>query len=252
MKNIGLILLIALSLIQHNCSIKQQKLDGLWFYTHTSGNEYEENIEISPASFLNLQKDGSYTRDFGTFDYGNWTRKDTVLVLNSINGKIFEFSIRTLFENELKLRSGKGTIINFENQPDKFPSVDADPFSVNNNHWRIPAKHKETEIEIKNRLKNHFRFNEMYIKWAINYQFTTLDIGSTPSPLKIYGNGFALKDYNELPVAWKSYFFDEEDCKKANAIIKDIFDNKDIAWAKTENRFKMFVSAFQQLQQFLK
>lgn len=252
MKKIGLLFTIAFSVIQFNCNSKEQKPDGLWFYTHTSGNEYETNIEISPSSFLNLQKNGAYTRDFGTFDYGNWERNDTVLILKSKNGKTFEFLIKTIIQNELKLRSGIGTFINFEKQPSEFPSIDVDPFTINNNQWRIPAKNKESEIEIKNRLKNHFRFNEMYLKWALNYQFTTLDVGSTPSPLKIYGNGFALKEYKELPVAWKSYFFDEEDCRKANALIKDIFDTKDIVWTKTDNRFKMFVSAFQQLQQLLK
>ncbi len=103
-----------------------------------------------------------------------------------------------------------------------------------------------------NRLRNHFRFNEIYLKWALDNHFTTLDVGSTPSLLKVYSNGFALRNYEELPAAWRSYFYDEEDCKKANEIIKDLFDNHDIAWAKTDNRFIMFVSAYQQLQQLLK
>jgi hypothetical protein len=55
-----------------------------------------------------------------------------------------------------------------------------------------------------------------------------------------------------MPAAWKSYFFDEEDCKKASAIIKDIFERHQISWPITENKFKMFMSAFQQLQQQIK
>ena len=35
-------------------------------------------------------------------------------------------------------------------------------------------------------------------------------------------------------------------------MIRDIFQHKTIAWAQTDNKFKMFLSAFQQLQTLLR
>jgi hypothetical protein len=113
----------------------------------------------------------------------------------------------------------------------------------------VPAAKKETEQELRNRLKNHFRFHEIYFKWALDAKLNSIDVRSTPSPIKIYGNGFALKNFDELPASWHSYFYDDEDCQKANDMIKDIFEKEEIAWAQTENKYKMFISAFQQLEQ---
>jgi len=147
------------------------------------------------------------------------------------------------------LISAEGTILSFEKQPAKFSSPADNPFSAENNQWRIPAVKKENDQDLRRRLKNHFRFHEAYFKWALDAKLQSIDVRSTPSLIKIYGNGFALKNFEELPASWRSYFYDEGDCQKANNMIKDIFEKRDIAWALTDNRYKMFISAFQQLGQ---
>ena len=251
-KTLGYIVFFIILFIQAGCLLKQKGIDRLWFYTYTSVPAKEEDNEITPASFLYLQKDGSYTRDFGQFEYGKWKRKDSLLLLINNKGVVIGFPIKLMAGNELDLLSENGSVLNFESQPDRSSSATDDPFTIENNQWRIPATKKENEQELKNRLKNHCRFHEVYFKWALDNNLATVDVRSTPSLLKIYGNGFALKKFEELPPAWRSYFYDEEDCRKATGILKDIFDTSDIAWAHTDNRFKMFISAFQQLEQKLK
>jgi len=86
------------------------------------------------------------------------------------------------------------------------------------------ASKKENREEIKHRLLNHCMFWERYFSWALENNLSSIDVRSTPSLIKIYGNGFALKPANELPAVWKSYFFDEEDCAEANGIIEEIFE----------------------------
>jgi hypothetical protein len=142
-------------------------------------------------------------------------------------------------------------VANFESQP--LPSQSAeDPFSRENNRWRIPALRKETDMEIRDRLRNHCQFWEVYFNWALKYELRTVDVRSTPTLIKIYGNGFTLKPFEALPAQWRSYFFDDEDCKKANQQIKDLFENRTIAWAHTDNKYKMFIGTFQQMEQYLK
>lgn len=251
MKRVVIGILIGVSFSQLNCLFQSTKkrLDGLWFFTHSSRTIDNENAEANPASFLYLHPDNTYTSDFNKFDHGHWNRNDSALLFINQQKITISFPIRRLSGNELQLVSAQGTILNFEQQPANFSSPGDNPFSIENNRWRIQAAKKETEQELRNRLRNHFRFYEVYFKWALDAKLNSIDVRSTPSLIKIYGNGFALKNFDELPASWRFYFFDEEDCRKANDMVKDIFEKGDIAWAQTDNKYKMFMSAFQQLEQ---
>jgi hypothetical protein len=83
---------------------------------------------------------------------------------------------------------------------------------------------KESAAQIRMRLLNHCRFWEMYFTWALNNHIQYIDVRSTPTPVKIYGNGFGLKPFSELPDAWKMYFYDEEDCRAASEKIQYVFN----------------------------
>jgi hypothetical protein len=222
-----------------------------WFYVYQNNHKAGERTGLTAASFLCLQKDGSYTRDFGVFDFGTWTYVDKKLILGSQRNQPATLGIRQLGLREMTVDLD-GDEINFEGQslpPDKaFES----PFSLDNNRWRIPAVQKEDEQAIRRRLANHCRFWEVYFTWALNTKQQYLDVRSTPTLIKIYGNGFALKSVEDEPGRWKSYFFDEEDCKKSYDIMKAVFDKHDIAFAHTDNKFKMFIGAFQQLEDALR
>lgn len=73
-----------------------------------------------------------------------------------------------------------------------------------------------------------------------------------PTLIKIYGNGFTLKLYSELPGKWKAFFFDTIDCRKANDMMKLLLSKNDIAWPHTENKYTAFIAVFQQMQVKLK
>ena len=249
MKKILILFSVLLFLTHCDSSFKTKKIDQLWFYSYSSNAGDADNI--TPANFLSLQPDGSYTRDFGQFEEGTWEEKNSTLYLKSETG-IIEFPVKSLAANELLLVSEKGSVLHFENIIRNFASPEEDPFTQANNQWRVRATKKENKQEIKSRLKNHFRFYELYFEWALNNHFQSVDVNSTPSLIKIYGNGFALKPSDELPGTWRNYFFDEEDCNTASGLVENIFEHHEISWPRTENKFKMFISAFQQLQQQLK
>jgi len=223
----------------------------LWFYTHTSGTVAKEDSLLTPASFLNLKRDGTYTSDFGSFEYGHWTKQDDELLLTNEANKTTRQHINALDVNELQLLTNKKIVANFEAQPDRFSKKEDDPFSVENNRWRIKATHKESEEEIRNRLINHCRFWVAYFNWANENQLQTVDVRSTPTLIKIYGNGFGLKPFLELPITWRTYFYDNEDCRIANNLMYEVFQYNEISWAHTDNKYKFFISAFQQLMHSL-
>ncbi len=249
MRTLYFICLIFLLITGSGCMLLNDPLPHLWFYTYSQGGESDSLL--NPASFLELRKDGTYTRDFGRFDYGTWVYKDKVLHLNDRLGGTTNFNVfpvTSVSPKEMQLDLGGGKAGFFESQP----LTAEDPFSGQNNQWRIPAGHKENEEQIKKRLYNHCQFWETYFTWALKNELSTIDVRSTPTAIKIYGNGFGLKPFEELPPRWKACFFDADDCRKANDMIQDIFQHSNIAWAHTDNKYKLFISAFQQLKRYLR
>ncbi|MES1225155.1 MAG: hypothetical protein ABUT20_57260 [Bacteroidota bacterium] len=236
------------------CNLKKKKVSQLWLYTHSSGKNILKDTLLTPASFLNLYPNGTYTRDFGDFESGQWKMDEGKIQLIPAKNRIIVFPYRLNTANEIELLySGNNRADHFKKVPDSYINYDEnDPFSVKNNLWRIHAAHKESDEEIRKRLINHCHFWEAYFAWAMQYELEYIDVRATPTPIKIYGNGFALKPFDYLPERWRSFFYDDDDCKKANHMIKVIFNTGGITWSHTDNQYKMFISAFQQMQQQLK
>src|SRR5580698_5354969 len=244
--------LIICLLAAAGCSLLVNPMPKIWFFTFGTGTPNGKDSLLNPASFLELRPDGSYTRDFGVFDYGTWLKKDYELILTSHDHRKTSYPLTLTSSSEMQLTSAGGYLASFESQAIPSMQQKQDPFSVFNNHWRIPPTHKESDAEIRSRLYNHCQFWEAYFRWALDKGLNTVDVRSTPTPIKIYGNGFTLKPAEDLPAAWVNCFYDPDDCRKASDKIKDIFEHKTIAWANTDSKYKMFLSAFHQLQNFLR
>lgn len=218
-----------------------------WFYTYQTDFNSKNDNGLTGASFLSIRSDGSYTRDFGTFDYGHWVLKDSVISLMSQRNQNENLKIISLSSDEMAVDINNQKI-NLEGQTTPPGKSSEDPFSIANNTWRIPASQKENEQALRKRLSDHCRFWETYFTWALKTNQETVDVRSTPTLIKIYGNGFTLKPLSDQPGRWKSYFFDEEDCQKAYDIMENIVSNDHITISHTDNKYKMFIGIFQQLE----
>jgi hypothetical protein len=225
--------------------------DNLWFYTYSSG-EMPPGFTLTPANFLYVAPGKNFTMDFGEFQNGKWERKGDTLFLYPDAGDARHYLMKYTQINEMQLSIAPSVVSDFSGSPSSFASPAENPFSLINNQWRIPAKHKEISSVIRQRLINHCAFWKAYFLWALNDNLDNVDVRSTPTPIKIYGNGFALKEFDDLPKQWKNYFYDSADCRLANSMIETIFQNQNIAWAHTDNKYKMFMGAFEQLENFLK
>ena len=103
---------------------------------------------------------------------------------------------------DLKLTVMPDVVSDFSAAPSKFTSPATNPFSLGNNKWRISANHKESRQEIRQRLINHCEFWKTYFSWALDNNIQSVDVRSTPTAIKIYGNGFALKKFDDLPAVY--------------------------------------------------
>ena len=229
---------------------------GLYFYYPVADESSDFDTIMTPASFLELGADGSYTQDFGRFDYGSWMIQDRRLYLTNQRHRTYIYQITLLTPKELDVlldaaRIGHAKTGHFIVHTKSSANPEKDPFSKYNNQWRIPATHPESNAEIRQRLLNHCRFWEVYLTWAKDHESGTIDVRNTPTPLKIYGNGFGIKHYSDLPAEWKSFFYDSTDCHKADTMIKHTFRRHDFVWPKTDDDLKKLISGTQQLQQWL-
>jgi hypothetical protein len=241
-------LLIALSFCASSCK-NNPEISQLWFYTYSGDADPDKNT-LTPANFLELRPDKTFTSDLGKFQSGHWELKDQQLFLHGDNGEIDVLLVSSLKKNEIVLQVGKSTAANFDGQ--SIPDIEKDPFSKSRNLWRKKAIVKETDEQLKSRLRNHCGFWVSYFTWALDNELTTVDVRSTPSPIKIYGNGFTIKPYADLPETWKGYFYDSADCDRATEILENTVRKNTIALAHTDNKYKMFISAFQQMEHLLK
>jgi hypothetical protein len=244
----SILIFSTLSIFLYSCQYSTIK-GRVWFYTHHSGKDPDADSLFNHASFLKLNPDGSYSRDFGHFDYGTFQVKEKEILLTSSANNSCSLHINYLSGKELQLGLPGGPLEDFEGQSAIITDPKLDPFSKQNNLWRIKPAAKESDRNIKLRLQNHFNFWELYFSWAFEKNIDYIDVRNTPTLLKIYGNGFTLKPYGELPPAWKNCFYDEEDCLKASEMVKAVFQRKDISMPNIKNKYKMFIAAFQQMNQ---
>ena len=249
----ALLPLLALLFTLASCHINDKFSSPLWFYRYSSNTPSLWDSVLTRLSYLNLQPDGSYTQDFGRFDYGKWKLQDNDLYLTNQKNTTYIYHLPLIGAKELEVFLAKGKIAYFQKQPRPSSDPEKNPFSLVNNRWRIPATHKESIEEIRQRLLNHLHFWETYFIWGDDNNTGVLDVTDVPTPLKVYGNGFGLRRFSDLPPQWKSYFFDSTDCHAADTLIKAAFKRNKIKWPdNNDDENKLFISGIQQVEAFLR
>jgi hypothetical protein len=254
MKNYLYVFLFFLPCALGGCLRKDKPGTQVWMYMKVKDidNPQTWDTVLTSADFMDLQPDGRFTQDFGRFEYGTWEIKEQRLYLTDQHHKTYIYLIRDMHGTMLSVRLGKGNSTGmFRGRGLPPSSPEKDPFSLVNNQWRIPPVHKENDKEIRLRLLNHCRFLEVYLNWAENAGIDEIEVHDIPTPLKVYANGFGLKHYAGLPAEWKSCFYDEEDCHKADSLIKHAFRTHNIVWPTTDDDVKKLTSGCHQVQQWL-
>ena len=255
--------LLLLPVVFFSCKTKDKtSFEKVWFYNdELTDQEQMENLRkyggateyrFSAASFLNLQPNGKFTSYLSAFDYGDWKLQDSTLQLTTHNKGKLLLEVKHLTPKQMVcINKGSHKVFRFNGFENSISPEPESPFAITNNLWRAKPSHKESDAELTSRLKNHFRWWEKYFSWSLNSKIKVLDIRSTPSVLELYGNGFELKYYDYQFPEWKNIFYDTANCWRAYEMVYYLMYRKNIKWLKTENRFESYISAFQQLQQWM-
>ena len=245
-----------------SCTEKKEVLVKAWIFNDAANEKDMPGKGIGPgleldhrfntANFIDLQADGTYSSYLPLYETGKWFYKDQMLIMVNRKKEMLELQVNQVNEDELMCTNKqKGTIYRFKGLRNDFATTSENPFSMNNNLWRIRPARRETDEELRKRMKNHFTYWKQYFAMGLKKKVEVLDIGTTPSLFKLYGNGIQLEYYEYLFPEWKNCFYDSVDCRLAyENVYYKMYQNK-IKWPDTENRFERFVSAFSQLEQWM-
>jgi len=143
MKSICFLLSTAL-LLAAGCKTQKEDISRLWFYTHSTRTSLSNAPALTPASFLLLRPDGSFTRDFGKYESGNWGIKGDTLRLTNRNGGQHLLPFKSDGINSMQLQMGNDETAHFEAITASSATSPLHPFDEALNQWRIPPVRKKT------------------------------------------------------------------------------------------------------------
>jgi hypothetical protein len=89
-------------------------------------------------------------------------------------------------------------------------NYEEDPFYPDNNQWRIRPKSEETELELKQRLKNYVRHTTLILKAALERDSDIISFEHSQGIIKIYQGGIGIVKQKNVPEEWAANFFNEE------------------------------------------
>ncbi len=217
------------------------------------GMQEDSKIDIAHRSYY-FATNGSFVKNpRNAMEYGTWVfdeAKKTITLTYTIEKGSDVYKIASLAPDELKLVNAglnTSTILKFVSAARRFKNEADDPFFLENNRWRIRPSKKETDDEIRQRLKANIHFFILFYQAAIERDDKTVSFWGLPSCFKWYGGGIYLKKEDELKDNWKRCFYNEEQAMKAYALADKLLGFK-YEWPKKEhNWLKLNLAVLEQM-----
>ena len=92
------------------CHLNEKFPSPLWIFRYSSNTPSKWDTILTRGSFLELRPDGSYTQDFGQFDYGNWNLKGHDLYLTNQHHTTYIYRLLSVGKKVMEIYLAKGKI----------------------------------------------------------------------------------------------------------------------------------------------
>ena len=206
------------------------------------GMTESSQVEI-PYRSLCFSTNGTFFKNpRNSFDYGNWQYDDatkTITINNSIDKGKDVYKIAKIAYDEMTLvNTGIGSITNlkFIAPGKRYKNPNDEPYSLENNRWRIKPKNKESDSAIHQRLKENLYFFILFYKSALAKEDKTVSFWGLPSCFKWYGGAIYLKKEEELKENWINCFYSKSQAMQAYALADKLISQK-YNWPKGERNW---------------
>ncbi|HTE23992.1 hypothetical protein [Flavitalea sp.] len=105
-----------------------------------------------------------------------------------------------------------------------------DPYYPSNNRWRIKPDHKESETEIRNRVKDCVRFYALYYRDHIKRHKKVIEFLGLPEIFRWYNGGIGLPMKGEMSESWANCFYNRNQAERGYDILKNLIDVNEFDW----------------------
>ena len=218
----------------------------------SDGGAFEMPVRsFSMAADFTIVKNIRNAMDNGTWKFDEAKK---ILTLKYTNGSSDIYKLRALAADKMKLTNvgiKSETVLTFVSDAKRYKNAADDPFYIANNKWRIKPRASESDVAIKQRLKDNLRFFILFYRDVIARKSAAASFYGLPSCLEWYAGRISIQNKKEISQKWKDCFYNDAQAMKAY----DMMDNvilKKITWPKnTTNWLKKNLFALEQIYQNL-
>ncbi|MFZ1304982.1 MAG: hypothetical protein WAT20_04405 [Ferruginibacter sp.] len=206
------------------------------------GMTESSQFEIPYRSFYFSTKGTFVKNPRNTFDYGTWIYDDaakTITINNSIDRNKDVYKIAKIAFDEMTLVNtgiGSATNLKFIAPGKRYKNANDEPYSLENNRWRIKPKSKESDSAIHQRLKENLYFFILFYKSALAKDDKTVSFWGLPSCFKWYGGAIFIKKKEELKDNWINCFYNKDQAMQAYALADKLLSQQ-YDWPKGERNW---------------
>lgn len=201
------------------------------------GMEEDSKFEVPYRSF-SLSSAGTFVKNpRNSFDYGSWSYDDaskTLTLNNTISRGKDVYKVGNISYKNLELNNGAD--LKFIAPGKRFKNANDEPYSIENNRWRIKPSAKESDSAIHQRLKENLKFFILFYKSALAKNDTIISFWGLPSCFKWYGGAIFIKKKEELKENWINCFYNKEQAMQAYALADRLLSQK-YDWPKGERNW---------------
>ena len=126
----------------------------------------------------------------------------------------------------------------FNTDPTLYSDVTNDPYSKQNNTWRIPPAGKEAAGQIMERTVNHVAFCRLLMQNVVDGSTTYVSLHSFRTPLIISSADISLQHYSVIKDEWNVNFYDSAQAQLGYDLLEKAVVYNGVKPGTTGERFK--------------
>lgn len=197
------------------------------------------SVVASYDYFYRFYPDHTFTTGSKTdFVHGTWELDGKNLTLKMENGKrtltyqleelssekiVLKLTDEKLGSNLSKLMADMMNVklsdVRLTGEADTYDySEDDDIYGLALNVWRIKPTRRQSEAQLKERLRNHLDYVLAWLTVAIEREAGEMDLSNLTSPIMLSVSGVGLKFFDDSP-EFNATFFDETDARTAHDLM---------------------------------
>lgn len=224
--------------------IDQQSLQGTWFLTgvvksksvfgesekqqrsNTAFEAMKQGLVMSffdDAQFTFILKDGGYST-------GKWELDtDQKRIALNYNKEILTFTYSSKIEQqqwviELEEENSENKLV-LKRIAKPLKDYTEDQFYPANNQWRIPANEPESNEKLKARIANYVHHVALVFKSSTERKEGVISFTFSLGPIKLFDGNIGIYPFDQVPDAWKTTFFNEEQANEAYKLYEYYLNN---------------------------